>query len=177
MNDFDGAGDLDVQRRRLMKLSAGAALAAALPAGMLMARAAVAPEALPARDFAGVAAYLTCRKALPARYVQSVYDGLVAQDHAFPARLRALVVAIDTGTQPLEAFVKTLGIAAPELHTTALAVIEAFYTGSVGHGGQARMVGYETALMFEPTVDITVIPTYIRARPEYWTERPAVDAG
>ncbi|EKS9846005.1 uridylyltransferase, partial [Burkholderia cepacia] len=36
---------------------------------------------------------------------------------------------------------------------------------------------YETALMFEPTRDVTVIPTYIRARPEYWTARPAAEAG
>ncbi|HDR9875549.1 sugar dehydrogenase complex small subunit [Burkholderia cenocepacia] len=177
MNDFDVSGAPDAQRRRLVKLSAGAALAAALPAGMLIARAATAPQAVPLRDFAGVAAYLTRRSALPSRYVQSVYDGLVEQDREFPARLRALAVAIGTGTQPVDRFVRTLGVAAPELRATALAIIEAFYTGSVGHGGQARMVGYETALMFEPTSDVTVIPTYIRARPEYWTARPAADAG
>ncbi|ALV59918.1 MULTISPECIES: sugar dehydrogenase complex small subunit [Burkholderia] len=177
MNDFDVSGAPDVQRRRLVKLSAGAALAAALPAGMLIARAATVPQAVPLRDFAGVAAYLTRRSALPSRYVQSVYDGLVEQDREFPARLRALAVAIGTGTQPVDRFVRTLGVAAPELRATALAIIEAFYTGSVGHGGQARMVGYETALMFEPTSDVTVIPTYIRARPEYWTARPAADAG
>ncbi|HDR9868563.1 TPA: sugar dehydrogenase complex small subunit [Burkholderia cenocepacia] len=177
MNDFDVSGAPDVQRRRLVKLSAGAALAAALPAGMLIARAATAPQAVPLRDFAGVAAYLTRRSALPSRYVQSVYDGLVEQDREFPARLRALAVAIGTGTQPVDRFVRKLGVAAPELRATALAIIEAFYTGSVGHGGQARMVGYETALMFEPTSDVTVIPTYIRARPEYWTARPAADAG
>ncbi|HGF4017845.1 sugar dehydrogenase complex small subunit [Burkholderia cenocepacia] len=177
MNDFDVSGAPDVQRRRLVKLSAGAALAAALPAGMLIARAATAPQVVPLRDFAGVAAYLTRRSALPSRYVQSVYDGLVEQDREFPARLRALAVAIGTGTQPVDRFVRTLGVAAPELRATALAIIEAFYTGSLGHGGQARMVGYETALMFEPTSDVTVIPTYIRARPEYWTARPAADAG
>ncbi|SOT43889.1 sugar dehydrogenase complex small subunit [Burkholderia cenocepacia] len=173
MNDFDVSDAPDAQRRRLVKLSAGAALAAALPAGMLIARAAT----VPLRDFAGVAAYLTRRSALPSRYVQSVYDGLVEQDREFPARLRALAVAIGTGTQPVDRFVRTLGVAAPELRATALAIIETFYTGSVGHGGQARMVGYETALMFEPTSDVTVIPTYIRARPEYWTARPATDAG
>ncbi|MDI9697017.1 sugar dehydrogenase complex small subunit [Burkholderia cenocepacia] len=177
MNDFDVSDAPDAQRRRLVKLSAGAALAAALPAGMLIARAATAPQAVPLRDFAGVAAYLTRRSALPSRYVQSVYDGLVEQDREFPARLRALAVAIGTGTQPVDRFVRTLGVAAPELRATALAIIETFYTGSVGHGGQARMVGYETALMFEPTSDVTVIPTYIRARPEYWTARPATDAG
>ncbi len=148
MNDFDVSGAPDVQRRRLVKLSAGAALAAALPAGMLIARAATAPQAVPLRDFAGVAAYLTRRSALPSRYVQSVYDGLVEQDREFPARLRALAVAIGTGTQPVDRFVRTLGVAAPELRATALAIIEAFYTGSVGHGGQARMVGYDTALIF-----------------------------
>ena len=177
MKDFDVTDDANAQRRRFVKLSAGAALAAALPAGMLIARAAAAPEVVPLPDFAGVAAYLTRRSTLPSRYVQSVYDGLVAQDREFPARLRALAVAIDMGTQPLDALVRTLGVAAPELRTAALAIIEAFYTGSVGHGGQARMVGYETALMFEPTADVTVIPTYIRARPEYWTARPTADAG
>ncbi|WP_175853014.1 sugar dehydrogenase complex small subunit [Burkholderia anthina] len=177
MNDFDVTGDPDARRRRFMRLSAGAALAAALPAGMLAARAAAAPETVPLRDFAGVAAYLTRRSTLPSRYVQSVHAGLVAQDRAFPERLRALRVAIDAGTRPLDAFVHTLGVVAPELRTTALAIVEAFYTGSVGHGGQARMVGYETALMFEATADVTVIPTYIRARPEYWTERPTADAG
>ncbi|WP_216641880.1 sorbitol dehydrogenase family protein, partial [Burkholderia cenocepacia] len=105
MNDFDMSGAPDAQRRRLVKLSAGAALAAALPAGMLIARAATAPQAVPLRDFAGVAAYLTRRSALPSRYVQSVYDGLVEQDREFPARLRALAVAIGTGTQPVDRFV------------------------------------------------------------------------
>ncbi|GAA4497508.1 sugar dehydrogenase complex small subunit [Gluconacetobacter tumulicola] len=66
----------------------------------------------------------------------------------------------------------------PELRLTALAIIRAWYLGYAGtpapldQGDNAQFVSYERALMFEPTRDATVIPTYARGGTDYWREPP-----
>ncbi|NMM03240.1 uridylyltransferase [Paraburkholderia sp. RP-4-7] len=176
MSRFDRSRVTDPQRRRLLKLSATAALTVAMPLDALSESSATHGAAAHA-TFASVAAFLTRRNALPDLYVRSVHQGLIAQDSSFPARLNALSAAIASlRSADVGALIPALAGTSSDARKTALAIIEAFYTGSVGRGEHARMVGYETALMFEPTADVTVIPSYIRARPEYWSARPDVDA-
>ena len=52
--------------------------------------------------------------------------------------------------------------------------LTALYTGRIGENGQSKLVGYEHALMFRPTADITTIPSYSGGSFAYWVEPPVV---
>jgi hypothetical protein len=58
-------------------------------------------------------------------------------------------------------------------------IISAWYLGYTGTPvslratDSTRFVTYTDALMFEPTLDATVIPTYSRGHTNYWTQPPA----
>jgi len=51
---------------------------------------------------------------------------------------------------------------------TALALLSAFYLGVVGSGDAGHLIGYEAALMFASTQDVTPIPSYAIAGPGAW---------
>ncbi|MOA10201.1 Fructose dehydrogenase small subunit precursor [compost metagenome] len=80
----------------------------------------------------------------------------------------------DSGAPDVQSFISALP-AEDENRKLALLIIESFYTGNVGRGRQAVVVNYEKALMFQATSDVTVIPTYIRARPNYWIATPNLE--
>lgn len=66
------------------------------------------------------------------------------------------------------ALVEMAGAARP----TALAVIAAWYTGTVGSGTQAVTLAYRDALMQGPVDDALWPPTYARGGPGWWTATP-----
>ncbi|MHC1479539.1 sugar dehydrogenase complex small subunit [Frateuria aurantia] len=55
---------------------------------------------------------------------------------------------------------------------TALAIISAFYLGHAGSNPEQALVSYEQALMYPPTLDVTVIPTYARGQYNDWVAAP-----
>jgi hypothetical protein len=59
-----------------------------------------------------------------------------------------------------------------DLHDTMLALVAAWYTGTVGHGQQAEMVSYADALMYRPVSDGLPVPTYCFNGPLWWTVPP-----
>lgn len=66
----------------------------------------------------------------------------------------------------------------PVLHATAIGLTAAWYLGHVAHDdhddhGGGQVVAYEKALMWAPTADVTVIPSYSRGAPNYWAEQTA----
>jgi hypothetical protein len=75
-----------------------------------------------------------------------------------------------------QAFVASALARDPVLKATAVGLTAAWYLGHVAdddhddHGG-GRVVAYEKALMWAPTTDITVIPSYSRGAPDYWAEQ------
>lgn len=58
------------------------------------------------------------------------------------------------------------------LRETALAVVAAWYTGSVGSDSNATVVSYADALMFRPVADAQTPPTYCGFGPGWWTVAP-----
>lgn len=62
------------------------------------------------------------------------------------------------------------------MKATAIALTAAWYLGHVAKDEQddqsgGKVVAYEKALMWAPTSDITVIPSYSRGAPNYWAEQ------
>ncbi len=62
------------------------------------------------------------------------------------------------------------------LRPAALALVAAWYTGTVGKGTHAMTVSYRDALMQRPVADALTPPTYVGGGPAWWTAPPP-DAG
>jgi hypothetical protein len=62
--------------------------------------------------------------------------------------------------------------ASGEAKPTALAIIAAWYTGTVGIGAQAVTLAYPDALMQRPVADALWPPTYAAGGPGWWTATP-----
>lgn len=58
------------------------------------------------------------------------------------------------------------------LAETALAIVAAWYTGTVGKGQNAISVAYADALMVRPVADALYPPTYSLGGPAWWTAEP-----
>jgi len=58
------------------------------------------------------------------------------------------------------------------LRDLALAIVAAWYTGTIGKGQQAIVVSYAEALMYQPVADGQTVPTYCNYGPLWWTKAP-----
>jgi len=58
--------------------------------------------------------------------------------------------------------------ATDDAKASALRIISAWYLGVVDDVPGARIIAYETALMFQPTLDVMTIPTYAISGPNGW---------
>jgi hypothetical protein len=54
----------------------------------------------------------------------------------------------------------------------ALAIVAAWYTGTVGNGQAAKSIAYADALMNRPVADALFPPTYQLGGPAWWTAAP-----
>ena len=54
----------------------------------------------------------------------------------------------------------------------ALALVTAWYTGTVGSGAKVEVVAYADALMYWPTRDAMPPPSYVLGGPAWWVEPP-----
>jgi hypothetical protein len=61
---------------------------------------------------------------------------------------------------------------APGQHEAALAIVAAWYTGTVGTGVTAQAIAYADALMNRPVADGLFPPTYQLGGPAWWTAAP-----
>lgn len=61
---------------------------------------------------------------------------------------------------------------APGHHEAALAIVAAWYTGTVGNGVIAKPIAYADALMNRPVADALFPPTYQFGGPAWWVAAP-----
>lgn len=107
------------------------------------------------------------------------WSAITSREQDFPARFAALENAVGReGLVDMQHWSQTSIAADPALKATALAIVSAWYLGVVGDVKDRAEDGpsfitYEGALMWRPTLDVTVIPTYSRGRPGFWKEKPA----
>ena len=90
-------------------------------------------------------------------------------DAGFTDRAAALACLMRVGDDP-----KALLSAASDVgrRDTALAIVAACYTGTVGQGPGAVVVSYADALMYRPVSDGLTVPTYCSNGPQWWTAPP-----
>ena len=122
---------------------------------------------------------LTNRPALDAVTGGRALANLTAGDKTFPAQASALLGAITTAKFSDMRSFNTFIAGHEALRPVAMKIISAWYLGYTGHPSgnsfddDARFVSYAGALMYQPTLDATVVPSYSRGHTNYWAQPPA----
>ncbi|GAA3590199.1 hypothetical protein GCM10023078_17410 [Gibbsiella greigii] len=160
-----------MDRRKFLKLMASTPVILSLPL-----HAANNTLNAPASDILAVSERLTGRQGLDPIIAERIKQLLTAQDPTFPERLTTLATALNAdGTANREAVINALS---DENVATALAIISPWYLGYTGTPSttkavdDAKFVTFLSALMYEPTADNTIRPSYARAGGDYWAEPP-----
>jgi hypothetical protein len=135
--------------------------------------------AAPTNDFMRLSLLLTTRTVLNSEQGQRLFYALNAGDPKFAAGLQALQKAIAadhfSDMQQFAAFTQKHD---PQIQATAMAIISGWYLGYTGDpvshtaNDPTRFVAFRDALMYQPTLDATVIPTYSRGHTNYWVKPP-----
>lgn len=179
-----------LSRRNLLEMASLAGTALALGgAGLLAAREGLAAEvagvagaagsapatsaALPVADFLRLSVFLTGGQPLDATLAGRYQVALAKRDPQFGDSARALLALIRSSQA---ATVEQL-LEAPELKDRLRAmttqIVSAWYLGIVGQDADAELISYAEALMYRPTRDVLVVPTY-GAGPDSWGDQPGV---
>jgi hypothetical protein len=126
------------------------------------------------KGFEALALFLTGRRFINAAFLQQTYQALQTQDKDLDQNINRLSDLISqqkiTKVEALMPYLQKSKQAA--LATSAQQIIAALYTGIAGQGDKATVINYQMALMFEPTLGVITIPTFVGARPEYWSAQP-----
>lgn len=98
-----------------------------------------------------------------------IREAMLQGDAAFAQQAASLAGLVQPGIAP-DAL---LGAATSAgLREAALAVVTAWYTGTVVAGQKTTVVAYEQALMYRPVADALTVPTYCNEGPMWWTAAP-----
>ncbi|EJM96302.1 sugar dehydrogenase complex small subunit [Herbaspirillum sp. YR522] len=81
-------------------------------------------------------------------------------------------LATPTGRPVPAARVLLDAASAAGLRDLTMAIVTAWYTGTVGAGKTAVVVAYAQALMYRPVADGQTVPTYCNYGPLWWTHAP-----
>ena len=155
-------------------LDTAAAYAAPAPSdGFSATSDANATGAIDAGRFLKLSAILTDRDSLNAHASSRMLDAFNDGDPAFSRRAGALFRLAQSQHEAAAPGSDTaqwlLDIAtASGLHDTALSIVRAWYTGTVGHGPRQRLIAYAEALMYQPVKDALIVPTYCPNGPLWW---------
>jgi hypothetical protein len=167
-----------LSRRQFM--TSGAALL-----GFAVLRPALSWAATPASSsdsaqFLAISQLLTGKASLSSLVAQRALNGLTEEDSQFPQKLQKLAAALNAaGITSADALNGHAIMADANTGATAKKIVSAWYLGFTGMPvslravDNTRFVTYTDALMYAPTLDATVIPTYSRGHTNYWTQPPA----
>ncbi|CAN5146995.1 sugar dehydrogenase complex small subunit [soil metagenome] len=175
LNELQDEPGLSIARRTLL---AGAAVAGAAIAlgglGVLGSPTAEAAAAAPAAtaDFLSLSQLLTGGKPLSADLAGRYAAALGRHDAKFGESLAAPQSCVGAANVAgIDELIALPGLSEP-LRNTITQIVSAWYLGIVGEDVDAELISYEQALMYRPTQDVLVIPTY-GGGPGSWGEKPA----
>lgn len=164
------------RREALALAAAGTALAAsgwqpgASAAPAAAATAAAGPALAGAQAaFLALSQRLTGHDDLDAETAARIHQAMAGRSADFPGQSEHLARLAQDAASP-EAVLE--GAAAAGLRETALAIVAAWYTGTVGSDSSGTVVAYRNALMYRPVSDAMSAPTYCPAGPAWWTREP-----
>jgi len=121
------------------------------------------------QQFLAVSKALTGHQDLNPQTASRILQAMRDDNAAFADKAAALAV-LAKGTLAPNAYLEA---ATPlGLRDTALAIVAAWYTGTVGSGPRARLIAYKEALMYWPVRDGLTVPTYCTNGPLWFTAPP-----
>lgn len=129
-----------------------------------------------AHVFHDVSVMLTGRQQLDPAISQRLYGLLSRQNPLFPQRLTQLAERLRQSA--LLSSEARLSALSDEQVETALAIITPWYLGYTGNPATTRatddahFVSFLSALMYEPTADVTPRPSYSQRGSDYWQAVP-----
>jgi hypothetical protein len=174
-----------LSRRSLLEMASLAGTALALGgAGLLAARdgfaasvdsvasaAGAAPAALPVPDFLRLSVFLTGGQPLDATLAGRYQVALAKRDPQFGDSARALLALMsESKAATIDELLDAPGLK-DTLRELTTRIVSAWYLGIVGQDADAELISYAEALMYRPTKDVLVVPTY-GAGPDSWGEKP-----
>lgn len=165
-----------LKRRTVLTAFALAAVQAGIASTLGWSPLALAASAdIDAKGFFDVSRLLTGYDELDPETAVRIARALIAQQPTMAASLRNLaqLLAEPAHQESAEAFLA----AAKKINEgdAALALVAAWFKGTVGHGETAVLITYKDALMYRSTSDGLIVPTYCGNGPLWWTA-PIPDA-
>lgn len=171
-----------LSRRNLLKALTYSVPAAWLVTGSLAASGALAqvvPTAKAPAGFMQISRLLTGHPEIDDTLADMAWSALVRREDGFETAYTLLAQAIEAaGLRDFADLPQSPAISDPAHKATAVSLVSAWYLGRVGEVLDRAEPGpdfitYTGALMWRPTLDVTVLPTYARAGPGYWAAAPA----
>ncbi|MFC0401340.1 sugar dehydrogenase complex small subunit [Paraburkholderia rhizosphaerae] len=159
-------------------LAGACASAAALAAGSVAPLAPAYADTLPPAGggfdaFIALSQKLTGRTRFDPVLGKRAYEALSNADNRFTQNVATLNSWLLThGGVPSDTVIAALQADTPALAATVTAIVRAWYLGLVGEPPHARVIAYESALMFDPVKDVLTVPSYCRDIPFYWSQKP-----
>ncbi|MEM4988388.1 sorbitol dehydrogenase family protein [Collimonas sp. H4R21] len=170
-------------RRNLMLLAGVSFAMMSIPRWLQQASAqTVTPAAPPPSsqqqaNFMALSALLTGAPKLNPRIGARLYSALSKQAIEFEKQAAALwQYSLDHKIKDVDNLAAAVG-SDSALSLVLHRIVSGWYLGVVGDGGvtgNAKVIAFEQALMFDQVRDAVVVPTYCRAAPGYWVTQPAV---
>jgi hypothetical protein len=145
--------------RRSVLLSTAAVIASANPLSVF----AQTPDV----DFLALSRAVTGHQDLNAMTALRIWAAMMKADSGFAIRAKHLAELATNSSDPgtLLAAAESAG-----MKDMMLAIVSAWYTGTVSAGSQAAVVvSYADALMYRPVKDGLTVPTYCSNGPLWWT--------
>jgi len=128
-------------------------------------------------NFMALSALLTGAPKLNPRIGARLYSALSTQAIEFEKQAAALwQYSLDHKIKDVDNLAAAVG-SDSALSLVLHRIVSGWYLGVVGDGGvtgNAKVIAFEQALMFDQVRDAVVVPTYCRAAPGYWVTQPAV---
>lgn len=143
----------------------------------------VSVEAAPMVDlelFRTLCIFLTDVPDLDSLLAERAFSQLTALDADFSTQAGTVADAVTASAAPsMDDFLARSALSDQGLRDTIVTIVSAWYLGYTGTPISLRaeddtgFVTFTKALMYEPTIDATVRPTYARAGLNYWVEPPS----
>jgi hypothetical protein len=120
-------------------------------------------------NFFNISMAITGKSDLSTTTSERIYAAFQAADSSFPDKIAQLApLAHDTDTP--DAFKNAA--AGLGLGDVLMAIVAAWYTGTVETKNGSILVSYAEALMYRPVADGLTVPTYCNKGPLWWTGLP-----
>lgn len=161
-----------ISRRSVLGAVAAGALLAAGGGALLGGVPTAFAAPVPADDFLRLSEFLTGGKPLQAALAARYQATLAKFDAKFDESSAALQRYVaDAKAANIDELLARPDLSEP-LKQSITQIVSAWYLGIVGDDNNVELVAYVDALMYRPTIDVIVVPSY-GGGPDSWGQKPA----